>query len=234
MPNGNGSTPFTVRSAASTGPLIPTVQACTGERAIPATAGVGGAFYFAPITFAPPSVPAAGTPRCNNEQVAVSDTGEGGAAGHENQVLVFTNDSRSVCTLTGYPGVAGLNSGGTESWSRPIVHWAATWAGWRPVSPCSPWWPWLLVNNRVSHCRGDRQPARLATLPPLPGAAGHTSEPHRAGTDPGLRPRYPRFPRLFGHRGSPGSSRQRRLQSWFLNVTASRRSWAGRHGDLPS
>ncbi len=113
--NGNGSTPFTVRSAASTGPLIPTVQACTGECVIVATAGVGGAFYFAPITFAPPSVPAAGTPRCNNEQVAVSDTGGGGAAGHENQVLVFTNDSRSVCTLTGYPGVAGLNSAGQQA-----------------------------------------------------------------------------------------------------------------------
>jgi hypothetical protein len=82
---------------------------------IVATAGVSAAFYFAPIAFAPPTVAAAGTPRCNNEQVAVSDTGGGGAAGHENQVLVFTNDSRSICTLTGYPGVAGLNSAGQQA-----------------------------------------------------------------------------------------------------------------------
>ena len=53
-------------------------------------------------------------PKCLR-RVCVSDTGGGGAAGHENQVLVFTNDSRSVCTLTGYPGVSGLNSAGQQA-----------------------------------------------------------------------------------------------------------------------
>lgn len=112
--NGMGSTTFTARSAASTGPLIPTVQACTGECVIVATAGTSGVFYFAPITFAPPTV-AVGTPPCGNGQIAVSDTGGGAGLGHVDQVLVFTNTSHTACTLTGYPGVAGLNSTGQDA-----------------------------------------------------------------------------------------------------------------------
>ena len=108
-PNGAGSTTFTVHSDASTGALIPSVQACTGECVIVATAGVGGAYYFAPITFAPPTV-TAGTPPCSNGQITVSDTDGGAALGHVKQVLVFTNTSHTACVLTGYPGVAGLNS----------------------------------------------------------------------------------------------------------------------------
>jgi hypothetical protein len=112
--NGTGSTTFTVHSAASTGALIPTVQACTGECVIVATAGFNGALYFAPITFAPPTIPAASTPPCDNSHITVSDSGGGAALGHEDQVLVFTNDGHSVCTLTGYPGVAGLNPSGAQ------------------------------------------------------------------------------------------------------------------------
>lgn len=113
--NGNGSTTFTVRSAASGGALIRTVQACTGRCVIVATAGAGGPFYFAPVTFAPPSVAAAGAPPCTNGHITVSDTGGGGAGGHEDQVLVFTNEGPSSCTLFGYPGVAGLNSEGQQA-----------------------------------------------------------------------------------------------------------------------
>ncbi len=113
-PNGAGSTTFTVHSAASTGPLIPETQPCTGACVIVATSGVNGVFYFAPITFSPPTVATSSTPACTNSQVAVSDSGGGGAAGHENQVLVFTNKSQSTCALTGYPGVAGLNAAGQQ------------------------------------------------------------------------------------------------------------------------
>jgi hypothetical protein len=106
--SGNGSTTFTVHSAASSGAHIPTVEACTGECVIVATAGVSEAFYSAPITFAPPTATAPGTPRCKNQQITVTDTGGGAGLGHEDQVLVFTNDSGSACSLSGYPGVAGL------------------------------------------------------------------------------------------------------------------------------
>ena len=111
--NGMGSTTFTARSAASTGPLISSVEACTGQCVIVATAGSSGVFYFAPITFAPPTV-ASGTPPCGNGQIAVSDTGGGAGLGHVDQVLVFTNTSHAACTLTGFPGVAGLNSIGQD------------------------------------------------------------------------------------------------------------------------
>jgi hypothetical protein len=113
--NGAGSTTFTVHSAASTGALIPTMQPCNGGCVIVATTGVNGAFHSAPISFAPPTIPAATTPACNDGDIAVSDSGGGAAAGHEDQILVFTNEGGSVCTLTGYPGVAGLNAAGQQA-----------------------------------------------------------------------------------------------------------------------
>ena len=59
------------------------------------------------------TVSAAGQP-CSNGAIAVSDTGGGGALGHEDQVIVFTNKGQSTCTLSGYPGVAGLDAGGNQ------------------------------------------------------------------------------------------------------------------------
>jgi hypothetical protein len=60
------------------------------------------------------TTPAAAVPACGNGQIGVS-VGDGGAgAGHEDQVLVFTNQSASTCSLFGYPGVAGLNAQGEQ------------------------------------------------------------------------------------------------------------------------
>ena len=112
---GTGSTTFTVQSSASTEPYIRTTQPCTGECVIVATAGINGAFSFAPITFAPPAAAPPGTHPCTNGQITVSDNGGGAGLGHEDQLLVFTNDSRSECTLTGYPGVAGLDALGAQA-----------------------------------------------------------------------------------------------------------------------
>jgi hypothetical protein len=47
---------------------------------------------------------------CRDGQISVSDAGGGGGAGHEDQVILFTNSSQSACTLSGYPGVAGLDA----------------------------------------------------------------------------------------------------------------------------
>lgn len=58
-------------------------------------------------------VSALGQP-CSNGAIAVSDTGGGGALGHEDQVIVFTNKGQSTCTLSGYPGVAGLDANGNQ------------------------------------------------------------------------------------------------------------------------
>ena len=112
---GSGSASFTVQSSAASERYIRTTQPCTGACVIVATAGVDGAFSFAPITFAPRAVAPPGTHSCTNGQVTVSDNGGGAGLGHEVQVLVFTNDTRSECTLTGYPGVAGLDAAGAQA-----------------------------------------------------------------------------------------------------------------------
>jgi hypothetical protein len=167
---GSGSTTFTVRSAASTGPLIPTVQACTGECVIVATAGISDAFYFAPITFAPPTVAAAGTPRCTNKQITVTDLGGGGAGGHENQVLVFTNAGPTVCTLTGYPGVAGASASGSQ-----IVQARRTLNGYLGGVDLN-----------------------ITTLPVVSLASGQTASAVVEGTDNPLGPQpCPRYPVLL-------------------------------------
>jgi hypothetical protein len=38
----------------------------------------------------------------------------GGAAGHEGVVVLFRNHGSTTCTLTGYPGAAGLNASGAQ------------------------------------------------------------------------------------------------------------------------
>jgi hypothetical protein len=76
-----------------------------------------GAGSSAPTTAsstpAPPPVAPAG---CTAAELTVSSIPPpaGGAAGHEGLVLLFTNHSTSACTLTGYPGAAGLNAAGSQ------------------------------------------------------------------------------------------------------------------------
>ena len=72
---GSGSTTFSVQSSASTEPYVRTTQPYTGDCVIVATAGINGAFSFAPITFAPPAAAAPGTHPCTNGQIDVSDNG---------------------------------------------------------------------------------------------------------------------------------------------------------------
>jgi hypothetical protein len=56
---------------------------------------------------------AALAPECVFGQLAVTSGSGGGATGHVSDVLLFKNTS-TPCTMTGYPGVAGLNSSGQE------------------------------------------------------------------------------------------------------------------------
>ena len=67
----------------------------------------------APVPRGTTAVASAG-PLCTNDQVVVSDQGGGAGLGHEDQVILFTNNSPSACTLTGYPGIAGLNASGQQ------------------------------------------------------------------------------------------------------------------------
>lgn len=52
-------------------------------------------------------------PECGFGQLAVTSGSAGAATGHESDVLLFKNTS-ATCTITGYPGVAGLNSSGQQ------------------------------------------------------------------------------------------------------------------------
>lgn len=52
-------------------------------------------------------------PACGNASLAVSATGEQGATGHGNFVLLFRNKTTHACTLYGYPGLDALSGSGT-------------------------------------------------------------------------------------------------------------------------
>ena len=52
---------------------------------------------------------------CHNGQIVVSDAGGGSGLGHQDQVILFTNQSQSTCALSGYPGVAGLDTQGNQA-----------------------------------------------------------------------------------------------------------------------
>ena len=54
-------------------------------------------------------------PPCHNGQIAVSGAGGGSGLGHQDQVILFTNQSQSTCALSGYPGVAGLDGQGDQA-----------------------------------------------------------------------------------------------------------------------
>ena len=51
---------------------------------------------------------------CKNGQIAVTVLRGGAAAGSIGQVIGFVNVSKVACTLTGYPGVAGLDARGRQ------------------------------------------------------------------------------------------------------------------------
>lgn len=55
-----------------------------------------------------------GTPRCSASMLTVTSGPSNGAAGHVLTPIVFTNSSKTTCTLTGYPGVAGLDGSGSQ------------------------------------------------------------------------------------------------------------------------
>lgn len=54
-------------------------------------------------------------PPCQDGQIEVSNAGGGSGLGHQDQVILFTNQGQSICSLSGYPGVAGLDGQGGEA-----------------------------------------------------------------------------------------------------------------------
>lgn len=55
-----------------------------------------------------------GLARCAFSALSISPGHPGGGLGHEGVVLLFKNVTSAPCTLSGYPGVAGLNASGQQ------------------------------------------------------------------------------------------------------------------------
>jgi hypothetical protein len=65
-------------------------------------------------TLATPTTEAPAVARCRDGQISATNEGGGSGLGHQDQVILFTNQSRATCLLTGYPAVAGLDAEGNQ------------------------------------------------------------------------------------------------------------------------
>lgn len=59
------------------------------------------------------AAPARAVPSCGNHAITVTATGEQGATGHSNVILLFRNHTHHRCSLHGYPGVDALRHDGS-------------------------------------------------------------------------------------------------------------------------
>jgi hypothetical protein len=69
----------------------------------------------APATTPPPSVAPPTAATCRTSELKVSLVSGGVAAGTWAAMLEFTDTGNAACTMTGWPGVAGITSSGTAS-----------------------------------------------------------------------------------------------------------------------
>jgi hypothetical protein len=121
---------MTVRSGMASLPavvcLIGLVCAGCGNGSPPVRTGPGPRHHLTsgptssvptPSTFPTPTTTttiASSAPSCVNGQVSVSAGSVVAGLGHVAVPFVFTNQSQATCTLSGYPGVAGLNEMGNQ------------------------------------------------------------------------------------------------------------------------
>lgn len=97
----------------------PGTSAPTGAASgTPGSGGSGGSGGSVP-TAAPAPVSAPDTPAgpgaCTSAELSVAQSDPGVGAGQYYATLVFTNTSSRSCTLTGYPGVSYVATGGQQS-----------------------------------------------------------------------------------------------------------------------
>lgn len=108
-----GTTPAASAAPSRTPSGAPTVGAPSSSTAPSSPASSASASGPATGTASGPAS-AAAAPACGNGQVKVRGRVLGAGMGHSGAVLVFTNTSGQACTLTGYPGVAGLDKAGNQ------------------------------------------------------------------------------------------------------------------------
>lgn len=106
-------------SSPTKSPAPPTTSVAPPPPAAPSTTSVAPPPSPAPSSTSsagssanPAPVPGDGRTACPTNQLSISDKPASGGLGHFGIVLVFVNHG-STCTLTGYPGVDGVNGGTT-------------------------------------------------------------------------------------------------------------------------
>jgi len=93
-------------------PVIPATSAApTHTAASPSAAVTAPASTTAPPN---PTGTSPSTVRCRGPQLVVGTGGSDSASGHRALVLLFTNHGGTPCHLKGYPGVAALDTSGTQ------------------------------------------------------------------------------------------------------------------------
>lgn len=107
---GGGSVNFQVQSSAAAQPNnLTNLDPCVNNCVLVATEGSGYGFAIVSlrfVSFAPPN--------CTTPQLDVSAGKVGVATGHSGFPLLFNNTSSQECRLSGYPGVALLNTNGRQ------------------------------------------------------------------------------------------------------------------------
>lgn len=116
--SGNGSSTRAPSSTATGTSTAATTAASSGQ---PASSGhpAPPGHTATPGHPVPPTNPvttAASSTNCAAAELSVAGgpLPGGSAAGHTGVLLTFTNHSRRTCTISGYPGVAGLDAGGHQ------------------------------------------------------------------------------------------------------------------------
>jgi len=67
-----------------------------------------------PATTTSTTTAGASTTNCTSAQLSVTAGPPEAGLGHQGGALIFSNTSASPCTLSGYPGVAGLDAAGNQ------------------------------------------------------------------------------------------------------------------------
>jgi hypothetical protein len=98
-------------STGTTGTTGSTTGGTTGGSSTGGTGSTGGSGGSGGTT----GSTANGIAACIGSQITVGVGSGGGATGHEEVALLFTNISGTSCTLYGYPGVAGLDAAGHQA-----------------------------------------------------------------------------------------------------------------------
>jgi Protein of unknown function (DUF4232) len=104
---GSSTTP----AAGSTTATAPTSDGAAGPTSPPTTGPATAAGESPSRTSQPRS---GAVPACANADLTVGVRPSGAGLGHVGSIIVFTNGSDHPCSLSGYPGVAGMDSAGRQ------------------------------------------------------------------------------------------------------------------------